>query len=333
MKYRTYGKTGWRVSEIGFGAWGLGGDMGPVEDGNSIKLLLSAWERGINFVDTAQMYGKGRSESVIGAALKQWHGDHIYIATKVQPVEWPHPSIDNPDMASRYPAAYLREQCEASLRRLGLETIDVYQLHGWFTRGIEETEWFDTLSQLKQEGKIRAIGVSIRDYRPEDGIEIAKRGMTESEQVIFNLFEQRPIQELFPVCEETGVAVLARVPFDEGSLTGTWTKDTYNQFAPEDFRRHYFKNDRFARTFDKVEMMKAVIRQLTGDQYTSLAEVALRYSLSHPAVSCSIPGMSSIRSLEANIKVSDGEPLPTELLEALQPFNWPRNYHNPDETN
>lgn len=332
MKYRTFGRTGWQVSEIGFGAWGIGGDWGPVDDAHSIQTLLSSWERGINLVDTAQMYGKGHSEEVIGRALREWKGGHIYLATKVQPVEWPHPSDDNPTLEGRYPREYIISQCEASLRRLGVEAIDVYQLHGWFPRGVEETEWYEVFEQLQREGKIRAVGISIRDYRPEDGIEIAKTGRVDVQQVVYNIFEQRPQDHLFPACRENGVAILARVPFDEGALAGTWTKETYDSWAPYDFRRNYFKGKRFERTLEKVERIKEVVKELTGDTYQSLAEVALRFCLSNPDVSCVIPGIKNIRQLDSNRKVSDGTPLPQELLDALKAFSWPRNYHNPDES-
>lgn len=331
MKYRAYGKTGWSVSEIGFGAWGLGGDWGPVDDEHSIQTLLAAWDWGINLVDTAQMYGKGHSEEVIGQALKLWTGDHIYVATKVQPVQWPHPSEGNPMLEGLYPRDYVRKQCESSLTRLGVETIDIYQLHGWFPRGVEETEWYTVLDELKQEGKIRTIGVSIRDYRPEDGIAIAQSGMVETEQVVYNIFEQRPADRLFPACQKYGVAVLARVPFDESSLTGTWTKDTYDSWAPYDVRRPYFKGERFGHTLAKVEAIKQVVKQITGDRYSGLAEVALRFCLANPAISCVIPGMMNLEQLESNITASDGEALPDELLKQLKMFNWPRNYHNPDE--
>ncbi len=330
MKYRKFGRTDWDVSEIGFGAWGIGGSWGPVDDDLSIRTLLTAFESGVNFVDTAQMYGNGHSEEVIGRALRQWTGNHIYTATKVQPVAWPHADESNPDFAGRYPARHLREQCEASLKRLGLEAIDLYQLHGWFPSGVADTEWFYTLTELMQEGKIRAVGVSLRDYRPEEGLGIVEAGLTDSIQVVFNLFEQRPADRLFPLCREQDTGVIARVPFDEGALIGNWSLESYEQFADNDFRRKYFKGERFPRTLEKVEALKATVREVIGDQYASLAEVALRYTLSIPGVSCAIPGIKNLEELRANISVSDGEPLSDELLEALKPHNWPRNYHNPN---
>lgn len=331
MKYRIFGKTGWKVSEIGFGAWQFGGTFGSVKDEESISTLLSAWDHGVNFVDTAQKYGNGHSEKVIGQALKQWNGDHIYIATKVQPMVWPHPNEDDPSITDRYPRQYIREQCEESLKRLGVEAIDLYQLHGWFPKGITETDWFDTLTELKKEGKIRAIGISVRDYRPEDGIAVAKTGMVDAEQVVYNLFEQRPSDHLLPVCAENDVAFIARVPFDEGALAGKWTKDTYNQFALDDWRRNYFKGNRFAKTLDKVEQLKKVVKEVTGNRYSSLSEVALRFCLANPSVSCVIAGMKNSLQLKMNVAVSDDKALPADLLDRLKAFNWPRNYHNPEE--
>lgn len=328
MRYRTFGKTGWKVSEIGFGGWQLGGEFGAVEDSESIRTLHHAWDRGVNFVDTAQMYGKGRSEEVIGKALKQWKGERIYVATKVQPTSWPKPDDGAPSFEGRYPAAYLREQCEASLQRLGTEAIDLYQLHGWFPAGITETEWYDTLLELQREGKILALGVSIRDYRPEDGIELAQSGKIDSEQVVFNLFEQRPADALIPACRDNGVSVIARVPFDESALVGNWTADTYQSWSNTDVRHFYFRGERFEETRQKVEAIKQAVRDTVGDRYPSLAEVALRYCLSDPGVTVVIPGMKSTVEVDLNTAVSDGETLSAELLAALKPFNWPRNYHS-----
>ncbi len=331
MRYREFGKTGWRVSEIGFGGWQLGGNFGPIEDQQSIQVLLRAWSQGINFVDTAQMYGKGRSEEVIGRALKQWKGEHIFIATKVQPTVWPKPDEDNPSIHGLYNAKHVREHCEASLSRLGTESIDLYQLHGWFPDGINDTEWYDTLLQLKKEGKIREIGVSIRDYRPQDGAAIAASGKIASEQVVYNLFEQRPARELFPACRSSQTALIARVPFDESALIGNWTEDTYQTWDEMDLRRRYFKGERFRKTLERVEQLKQVVKEMTEDRYSTLAEAALRFCLSDPTVSVVIPGMKSETEVDLNVAVSDGEGLPESLLEALRSYEWPRNYHNPNE--
>ena len=197
MRYRNFGTTGWKVSEIGFGAWQLGGDWGETDDRHSIRTLHHAFSRGINFVDTAQMYGKGRSESVVGQALKEWSGDRIYVATKVQPTAWPSPSEDRPTMRRRYPRWYLKQAVDDSLARLQVERIDLFQLHCWVPVGAIELDWLETLNEMRIAGKIDRIGVSIRDYRPEDGVELAKLNLVSSMQVVFNLFEQRPAGPLF----------------------------------------------------------------------------------------------------------------------------------------
>ena len=198
MKYRVFGRTNWQVSEIGFGAWQIGGDWGAVDDQQSIDTLLYAYEQGVNFVDTAELYGKGHSEIVIGRSLKEWRGDKVYVATKAQPVVWPSPDENNPDMRGRYPRWHLRDNVEASLKRLGVQLIDLYQLHCWLSDGLNNLDWLETLNELRREGKIDHIGVSIRDFRPDEGVHLARYGLVDSIQVILNIFEQRPASALFP---------------------------------------------------------------------------------------------------------------------------------------
>lgn len=180
MQYREFGRTGWNVSEIAFGGWQLGGQWGNVDDEASIATLLHAFEQGVNFVDTAEYYGEGHSEEVIGRALQRWHGDKVYVATKVRPVQWPSPDEGDPQMRGRYPEWYVRHNVEQSLRRLGVERLDLFQLHGWFPQGITQGDWLEVLNALRQEGKIDRIGVSIRDYRPEDGVDLARFGLVDS---------------------------------------------------------------------------------------------------------------------------------------------------------
>src|SRR6478752_7513431 len=189
MQDRTFGPTGSQVSEIAFGGWQLGGDWGAVDDDASIRTLHHAFERGINFVDTAELYGAGHSEEVIGRALQQWSGERIYVATKVQPTVWPDPDQDDPEMRGRYPRWHLRNAVDQALRRLQVERLDVLQLHGWLSSGVRELDWLETLNELIIEGKVEYAGVSIRDYRPDAGVDIAKLGLVASIQVMFNLFE------------------------------------------------------------------------------------------------------------------------------------------------
>ena len=323
MRYRSFSNTGWQVSEIGFGAWQLGGDWGATDDGESIRTLHHAFERGINFVDTAQMYGKGRSESIVGQALKTWRGRRIYIATKIQPVAWPSPDEDDPQMRGRYPQWYLREEVEACLRRLRVECIDLMQLHCWIPAGTVELDWLETLNALRSEGKIAHIGVSIRDYRPHDGVELAQLGLVSSMQVVFNLFEQRPASGLFKAASQNAPAFVARVPLDSGSLSGTWTTDTYRQWAEGSVPHTLFRGDRFAETLARVEVLK----ELCTPYYSTLAEAAVRYTLSAPETTTVIPGMRSPTEVDMNIAYSDGVPFAADLLSQLPAHVWPRNYY------
>jgi len=321
LQYRTFGRTGWRVSEIGLGAWQVGGRWGKVDDDESIRALLYAFDQGVNYVDTAQSYGNGHSEEIVGKALRQWNGGKIYVATKVQPVRWPSPDDDDPGMRGRYPAWYLREEVEGCLRRLRVERMDVLQLHCWMPAGIRELDWLETLNALRLEGKIDRIGVSLRDYRPEEGISLAALGLVDSIQVIFNLFEQRPADELFR--QPTGSAFIARVPFDSSSLVGNWTESTYEQWDEDDIRRKLFRGDRFKTTLERVRKLQ----ELCEPFYPSLSQAALHYCLSDPAVSVVIAGMKTRAEAEMNIACLDGRPFPAELVQVVKPHRWVRNFY------
>lgn len=323
MRYRSFGSTGWQVSEIGFGAWQLGGDWGRADDAGSIRTLHHAFESGINFVDTAQMYGRGRSEEIVGRALQQWRGSRVYVATKVQPTVWPGPDEASPAMRGRYPRWHLRREVEACLSRLQVDRIDLLQLHCWIPSGIHELDWLEALNELRVEGKIDRVGVSIRDYRPADGIELARLGLVASIQVVFNLFEQRPASGLFKAATENRPAFIARVPLDSGSLSGTWNSATYGQWEPGSVPHTLFRGDRFPETLRRVEALKAIC----APYYSTLAEAAMRYTLSAPETSTVIPGMRSPEEIDMNIAYSDGAPFPAELLTQLSAHNWPRNYY------
>jgi aryl-alcohol dehydrogenase-like predicted oxidoreductase len=323
MHYRAFGRTGWSVSEIAFGGWQLGGDWGKVDDDASIRTLQHAFDVGVNFVDTAELYGAGHSEEVIGRALRQWRGDRIYVATKVQPVVWPDPEEDQPEMRGRYPRWYLRKAVDVALQRLGVERIDLLQLHCWLASGIQALDWLETLNELRVEGKVEYAGVSIRDYRPSEGVELATLGLVTSQQVVFNLFEQRPAHELFPAGVRTDTAFIARVPFDSGSLIGHWTPNTYDQWEPGSVPHTLFRGDRFAETLSRVNALKAVC----APHYPTLAEAAMRFVLSSPRVATVIPGMKDPAEVDMNVAYSDGVPLPRELLAEVSAHQWPRNFY------
>jgi aryl-alcohol dehydrogenase-like predicted oxidoreductase len=324
VQYRSFGETGWQVSEIAFGGWQLGGTWGVVDDNESVTTLLHAYEKGINFVDTAELYGEGRSESVVGRSLKEWKGSKVYVATKVRPIRWPDPDDDAPVMRGRYPSWYLRETIEGSLKRLGVEQLDLLQLHCWAPDLASSLDWLETINELRLEGKIDKVGVSLRDYRPNEGIIAAELNLVTSVQVIFNIFEQRPATEgLFHACAKSNTAAIARVPMDSGALSGLWTPETPATWLKGSVQSELFGGDRFNEVYERVEKLK----KLVAPYYSSLAEAAMRYSFSHPAVSTTIPGMSNARSVDRNVAYSDGQPFPQELVEKLAEFNWPRNFY------
>jgi aryl-alcohol dehydrogenase-like predicted oxidoreductase len=324
MQYRTFGRTGWRVSEIGFGAWQIGGQWGDVDDDTSVDALLRAYELGINFVDTAQMYGLGHSEEIVGRSLRGWTGGKIYVATKIQPVAWPDPSEANPAMRGRYPGWHLRQGTEAALQRLGVERIDLLQLHCWLEDGLTSLDWLEVLNDLRNEGKVDRVGVSIRDYKPHEGVRLAGYGLVDAQQVIYNMFEQRPQDELFPAGRASGTAMIARVPLDSGALSGAWTPETYATWRPGSQQHTMFRGGRFAETLARVEELK----RLCAPYYPTLAEAATRFALSEPCVSTVIPGMTTRRRVEENAAFSDGRPFPAELKAALGAHGWIRDYYH-----
>lgn len=330
MQYRKFGKTGWKISEIGFGAWAIGGDMwGPQDDSESLKALHRAVDLGLNFIDTAQGYGKGHSEKIIGMFLKE-RSEEIFIATKIPPVPghpWPLP--DNSDCRNLFPYNYIIEQCELSLRRLQRDYIDVLQFHTWVSGFNIQDEWFEAVSRLKEQGKIKAFGASVPDKTPDNIIGSIINGRIDTVQVIYNIFEQYPAFNLFPVCMATDTAVIIRVPFDEGALTGKYTRDT--KFAEGDVRKHYFRNNNLQAVIHKVEQVSA--GRAEHYKNISLAEYALRFCLSHPAVSTVIPGIRNIKQAEQNIASSDGNALSNDELKMLAGHYWRKDFWSEEVNN
>jgi aryl-alcohol dehydrogenase-like predicted oxidoreductase len=326
MEYRIFGRTGWKVSEIGFGGWQLGGTWGQVDEKESVETLLYAFEKGINIVDTAQAYGSGQSEKIIGKALTQWTGDKIYIATKVTPITEHLPDLEldkNPSIKGRYPDAYIRQIVEGSLNRLHVERIDLLQLHLWLEDGIRNLEWLETLNTLRIEGKIDKVGVSLADIRPHQGLTLAKFGLVDAIQVMFNMFEQEPIDKLFPEGAKNGIGFLARVPFDSGALTGTWDQDTYDRWKQDDKRHYMYRGDRFSETLRRVDALKT----LCQPHYGNLAKAAVKFALYPKEVSCVIPGMRNKHEVDLNTAISDGKQFPKDLLEPLKSHRWKHEFY------
>ncbi|MCL5996617.1 MAG: aldo/keto reductase [Chloroflexi bacterium] len=320
MKYRTFGRLGWQVSEIGFGAWAIGGGWGAQRDEDSLAALHRALDLGCNFIDTAAGYGNGRSEQLIGQVLKQRRGERIYVATKIPPTpgNWPPSPYDR--IEERYPEAYLREQLEQCLRNLGVEAIDVLQLHTWTRAWNRNPVALETLRKFQQEGKLLGIGISTPEHDQNSLIDLMRDGWLDSVQVIYNIFEQEPQAEFLPAALENKVGVIVRVAFDEGSLTGKWTPET--RFEPGDFRNNYFAGDRLERALQRVEKVKAAIGTAEPDMPTA----ALKFALKPAAVSTVIPGVRNVRQAEANCGVSDQPAMSDELEQRLRPFNWQRAF-------
>ncbi|HKX27354.1 MAG TPA: aldo/keto reductase [Blastocatellia bacterium] len=317
MKYRTLGRTGIEVSEISYGAWGIGGIQWTDGDDDEARSALNkAIDLGLNFIDTALAYGEGHSERLVGEVVRS-RSEKIYLATKVPPKNSQWPARDVP-LSEVFTYDYIIECTERSLRNLGVETIDLQQLHVWHDNWAEETEWLEALLKLREEGKVRFFGISLNDYQPWNALKVLRLGKIDTVQVIYNIFEQAPENELFPVCQELNIGVIARVPFDEGGLTGTVTPETV--FAETDFRNWFFRGDRKQKVHNRVERLKLLL----GAEAEDLAELALRFTLSPEAVSCVIPGMRSLKHVAANLSYSDGRVLTPGMLWRLKQFAWDR---------
>ena len=321
METRKLGKTGLIVSEIGFGAWGIGGTgwLGA-EDTESLRALHRAIDLGVTFIDTALGYGNGHSEELVGRVVRE-RREEVVVATKIPPANriWPAPDGIDPEEA--FPAAHVRECVQRSLSNLGVDAIDVEQFHVWSDEWVGRGSWEEAIADLKAEGKIRNFGVSINDHQPANALELVRSGVVDTVQVIYNVFDQSPEDELLPTCVEHGVGVIVRVPFDEGALTGRIGPDT--TFDEGDFRNSYFADGRKEQVWERTE---AIVDDL-GIGRDDLAEVALRFILSNPAVSTVIPGMRTVRNVERNTAVGDGRGLPADQLERLRAHRWVRNFY------
>ena len=318
MKKRKLGKAGFEISEIGFGAWAIGGGWGNQEESESLRALHAAIDHGVSFIDTAAGYGNGRSERIIGTLLRERASDRIIVATKTPPQAGPWPPTPYCRAEERYPEKYLRSSVEERLRNLGTEAIDILQLHTWTRAWNRDAAPLAVLAALKKEGKIKSYGISTPEQDQNCVVDLMKRGLIDTVQVIFNIFEQEPAAELLPVAAETGTGIIVRVAFDEGSLTGKFTKET--KFEEGDFRNRYFAGDRLERTVDRVEKIKKDI----ADSGLTMAQIALKFVLSHPAVSTVIPGIRTVRQAELNTAVSDLPPLSDALIAKLRGHAWQR---------
>jgi aryl-alcohol dehydrogenase-like predicted oxidoreductase len=321
MRYRTLGRTGLKVSEIGYGAWGIGGTqwLGG-DDRESLAALRRALELGLNFIDTALAYGDGHSERLVGQVVRE-APQPVYVATKVPPKNRLWPARPGIGIREVFPYDYIIQCTEQSLRNLGLDHIDLQQLHVWNPEWIHEEDWRRAFEDLRRSGKVRFVGVSINDHQPDSALELIETGLIDTVQVIYNIFDQSPERRLFPLCQQRNIGVIARVPFDEGALTGQITAES--QFDPRDFRSFYFRGDRKRQVEERVAALRRDLAGVEGD----LPEIALRFCLSHPAVSTVIPGMRKVRHVEANLAVSDKGPLDEQVLAILRKHAWEKNFY------
>jgi aryl-alcohol dehydrogenase-like predicted oxidoreductase len=321
MNYRSLGRSDLQVSELGYGAWGIGkaGWLGA-EDEESMRSLRGAIEKGVNFIDTALGYGDGHSERLVGRAVRE-AGTTVYVASKVPPKNLQWPAAKGTHANDAFPGDWVVECTERSLANLGLETIDVQQFHVWSDDWVGQGDWLDAIEGLREQGKIRHFGISINDHQPANALRLVKSGTVDSVQVIYNIFDQSPEDELFPAAQADGVGVIVRVPFDEGSLTGKITPQT--TFPEGDWRNGYFGGDRKEQVWDRVQ---AITKDL-DTPVERLPEIALRYCLSHPAVSTVIPGMRALRNVDANVIAAGLGNLSGRQLNLLRRHRWVRSFY------
>jgi len=321
MNYSSLGKTGLQVSKLGYGAWGIGKTMWlGADDDESLRSLRRAIDQGVNFIDTALGYGDGHSEKLVGKVVRE-AGGVVHVSSKVPPknLKWPAPK--GVPAGEAFPADWVVECTERSLANLGLETIDVQQFHVWSDEWVGQGDWMDAIELLRSQGKIRYFGVSINDHQPASALALVNSGVVDSVQVIYNIFDQSPEDELFAAVEVEKVGVIVRVPLDEGALTGNINPKT--EFPEGDWRNSYFGGDRKEQVWERVQ---AITKDL-GAPVERLPEIALRYCLSNPAVSTVIAGMRSLRNVDANVRAAELGPLSVEEIEILRHHRWVRNFY------
>jgi len=322
MRYRTFGRTGWQVSEIGFGTWSMGGWTGS-DDDESLRALDRALALGCNFFDTAWVYGLGKSEQLLGQALRAARAGQspderrVIVATKIPPKNMRWPALAEYSVHDTYPPDHIREYTEKSLENLGLDAIDLQQFHVWSDTWADDDGWQRAVDDLKRDGLVGMIGISVNRRQPANVLRALETGLIDSVQVVYNIFDQAPEDALFPYCAQHGIGVIARVPFDEGSLTGSLRSDS--TWPEGDFRNSYFTRANLDATLPRVDRLLPLV-----PDGMDLPELALRFILEHPAVGTVIPGMRRVSHVERNLAASDGTRLPPRLRESLKGHRWDR---------
>jgi len=316
MKYRRFGKTNWQVSEVGYGMWGLAGWTGSQESEYNKALDLSV-EMGCNFFDSAWGYGEGLSEQVLGQLIKRHPQKKIYGATKIPPKNWKWPSKPEFKIEDCFPYEHIIEYTEKSLKNLNVECIDLQQFHVWEDGWADNEDWKRAVEKLIKDGKVQHFGISVNRWEPNNCLQTLETGLIDTVQVIYNIFDQAPEDKLFPLCQKLDIGVIARVPFDEGTLTGTLTKETI--FPKEDWRSTYFVPENLISSVEHADKIKPLV-----PTSMNLPELALRFIMENPTVGTMIPGMRSIKNVKANMASSDGIKLSKELVNELKKHRWDR---------
>ena len=318
MHRRLFPRTGWELSEIGYGMWGLAGWTGS-EDDETLRALEESISLGCNFFDTAWAYGAGHSERLLAQTLRAHPERRLYVATKVPPGNQRWIQLDDAALDDVFPADHIREYTERSLQNLGVAAIDLQQFHAWSDSWAADERWQRAVDDLKREGLVRSWGISVNRWETANVLKALETGLIDCVQVVYNIFDQDPEDVLFPYCRQHGIAVIARVPFDEGSLTGTLTPES--RWPEGDWRNLYFTPAHLAETLEHVAALRPVV-----PAGMSMAELALRFILHHAAVTTTIPGMRRIANVRANCGASDGRPLAPALLARLREHRWRRDW-------
>ncbi|MCK5319424.1 MAG: aldo/keto reductase [Anaerolineales bacterium] len=316
MNYRRFGKSGWMVSEIGYGMWGMGGWTGS-DDKDSLRSLQHALELGCNFFDTAWAYGEGHSERLLGQIVRDNPSKKIYVATKIPPKNFKWPSRREYSLGECFPSDHIENYVYKSLENLGLEKIDLIQFHTWEDAWLGDNDWAHTIDDLQNQGLVDLVGISLNRWEPWNGVKLVNSGLIDAVQVIYNIFDQNPEDDLFPACRDMDVAVIARVPFDEGTLTGNLTLES--KWPDEDWRNSYFVPENLKSSVEHAEALK----ELVPNEMT-MAEMALRFILNEESVSTIIPGMRKMTHVEVNLATSKSGPLERDLHQELKKHRWDR---------
>jgi aryl-alcohol dehydrogenase-like predicted oxidoreductase len=316
MQYRRFGRSDWQISEIGYGMWGLAGwtgsDIKEIQD--SLDLAVAS---GCNFFDTAWGYAEGKSEMILGDLIRRNPDKKLYAATKIPPKNRQWPSKSTFLLKDVFPADYIVEYAEKSLKNLGLETIDLLQFHVWEDAWAQEDEWKEAIQKLTKEGKVERWGLSINRWEPDNALKTLETGLIDAVQVIYNIFDQAPEDNLFPLCKKLDIGVIARVPLDEGTLSGTFTKET--TFPADDWRSTYFVPENLNSSVDHAEALRADL-----PENMPMPEAALRFILANEDVHTTIPGMRKLSHVKSNIATSDGQRLSEAALEKIKKHRWDR---------